>query len=255
MKEVIEKIKNYIKNSINRVIASTRSRERLAVLICIPITITSVILCAVLLYNDSKAKKVSEEQDGYTEFYFEESGEKILYSENSSGSLEYQSIGNGSCLVMGIGTYRGSELTIPEESPSGERVIGIGNRAFEGCTSLVSVSIPESVTNIGSGVFRGCSSLVMIAVESSNEKYSSSGGVLYSKNKTRLICCPAARIGSNYLLDPNVKIIDEYAFDGIKNITKVLYEKSTSDFEKIDIGIGNEDFCKLPITCNYYSSK
>lgn len=254
MKRSVQKFKDTIRRI--RFKLATSSRERIALLICIPITLISVILCGILLFKSNKDGKQKSADEGENLYFLENEFPRESASgvENTNG-LEYQSIGNGSCMVMGIGTYRTSELVIPEKSPSGERVVGIGNRAFENCKTLVSVSIPESVTNIGSGVFKGCSSLVMITVESDNEKYSSAGGILYSKDKTRLICCPAARIGNSYLLDPSVRMIDDYAFDGIKNISKILYEKSTADFESIAIGIGNEEFRSLPITCNYYPSK
>jgi hypothetical protein len=156
---------------------------------------------------------------------------------------------------MGLGSFDGSELYIPDTSPFGDTVIGIGNGAFEKCSSLVSVGIPETVTSIGSEVFRGCSSLVLISVDTANESYRAIGGVLYSKDKTVLICCPPARIGNNFLLDPSVRVIDDYAFEKNHNITKILYENSTADFECIKIGQGNEDFLSLPITCNYVPSK
>ena len=236
------------------------SRERIALLICVPITVISVTVCCIILFGNGRSKITSAEESSdtvNTDFYinFDDSGLDVADDDEIKTDLEYQSLGNGSCLVMGIGSSRSSELVIPEKNPRGERVIGIGNRAFENCRSIVSVSIPASVVNIGSGVFRGCSSLVIISVDSENEKYSSSGGILYSKDKTRLICCPPARIGSNYLLNPNVRIIDDYAFEGIKNIARVMYEKGTADFEQISIGAGNEEFLSLPITCNYSPSK
>ncbi|MBE6592631.1 MAG: hypothetical protein E7642_01410 [Ruminococcaceae bacterium] len=248
MKKLLEKLKSLLK----RLSENAISKERLAVFICIPITVLSVAVSTVLLYGNGRDKKqndIKETNEG--QFMFEES--KDIYSTNNA--LEYQSIGDGNCLVMGIGSCKDSEIVIPSKSPSGDRVVGIGNGAFENCKHLVSISIPESVTTIGVGVFRGCSSLVIISVESDNEIYSSSGGILYSKNKQRLICCPASRIGENYLLDPNVKVIDDYAFEGVKNMCRVLYEKSTADFESISIGKGNEDFLELPITCNYFPSK
>jgi hypothetical protein len=79
--------------------------------------------------------------------------------------------------------------------------------------------------------------------------------MLFSKDKTHLICCPAARIGENLLLNPNVRVIEPYAFDGIKNLSRILYEKSPGDFQKINISEGNESFSSLPITCNYYPTK
>ncbi|MCD7782890.1 MAG: leucine-rich repeat domain-containing protein, partial [Firmicutes bacterium] len=42
--------------------------------------------------------------------------------------------------------------------------IGIANYAFEGCTSLTSVTIPDSVKTIGGGAFSGCASLTSITI-------------------------------------------------------------------------------------------
>ena len=43
----------------------------------------------------------------------------------------------------------------------------IGSSAFYGCTSLTSVTIPDSVTSIGSGAFSGCTSLTLITIPDS----------------------------------------------------------------------------------------
>ena len=54
-----------------------------------------------------------------------------------------------------------TSVTIPEG------VTSIGSSAFYGCSSLTSVTIPNSVTSIGDYAFRGCSTLTSITIPSS----------------------------------------------------------------------------------------
>ena len=42
----------------------------------------------------------------------------------------------------------------------------IGDYAFDGCSSLTSIDIPNSVTSIGDGTFNGCTSLTRVSIPS-----------------------------------------------------------------------------------------
>lgn len=240
-----------IKNIWNKI--KSMKKERIIVLICGITIIITVIISSILFVSamstpeESSQETPTEETQKITQY--------IPYSPDSPKSLQYQSLGDGTCTIVSIGKYSGEDLDIPERSPQGETVVGISSNAFDGCEELVSVNIPSTISEIGDDVFKGCSSLVAITVERSNPKFSSSGGILYSKSKELLICYPAARIGNSYLLNPNVKVIASNAFFGVRNLTKINYEGTTTEFGQITVHEGNKIFTSLPITCNYSASK
>jgi len=72
-------------------------------------------------------------------------------------------------------------------------VTEIGPNAFVSCTSLKSITIPSSATKIYSSAFSNCTGLTEINVDPSNPNYCSVDGVLYSKDKTELICVPLGK--------------------------------------------------------------
>ena len=55
------------------------------------------------------------------------------------------------------------ELVIPTKI-EGKSVTNIGNEAFGGCTSLKSITIPDSVTSIGDRAFAFCTRLTRITI-------------------------------------------------------------------------------------------
>ena len=101
-------------------------------------------------------------------------------------------------------------ITIPEG------VTSLWLDVFVGCTKLKSINIPASLTsisinNVGGSPFRSCSLLTAITVEADNPNYSSADGVLFDKNKTKLICCPGGKQGS-YEIPGTVTSIEIGAF-------------------------------------------
>ena len=73
-----------------------------------------------------------------------------------SEGLAYQSNGNGTCSITGIGSCTDTSLVIGETSPAGDTVIAIADLAFAN-QSIKTVIIPDSVTKAGADSFKNCS--------------------------------------------------------------------------------------------------
>lgn len=224
------------------------SRERIAIFICIPLALIALSICAIMLLSIDK-KNVDVPDDAV--FVTEAQTEKQNYPSNSPYSLEFESLENGFCAISGIGNFEEKELIIPKNSPNGEIVVEIKANAFKNCDILESITLPDTVERIGKGAFKGCNSLVYIDVDMKNEFFSSVSGVLFSKSRNRLIFYPPNKVDEKYYLNPNVKFIEDNAFENTKNLKAILYPQSTAEFEAISIGNGNDVLHSLPITCNY----
>ena len=228
------------------------SKEKLIILLCAIMSVITLFVSVIIFVS---AESEVENKDVTHQTKPEKSEELESYPTDSPKSLDFQSIDGKTCIVASIGGFSGTDLEIPQKSPSGETVVGIGSRAFEGCDELETVHIPATVTSIGDSVFKGCSSLIEITVDRANTKFSSSGGILYSKSKNVLICYPSLRADSTYLLNPGVKSICDDAFHGVKKLTGIYYEGTIEEFSQISVGEGNRILYSLPITCNYSPAK
>ncbi len=69
--------------------------------------------------------------------------------------------------VVGIGTFSGTKLKIPNVNFDTKPVTEIKSNAFYECTKLTSVTIPDSVTSIGDYAFDGCNGLKSITIPDS----------------------------------------------------------------------------------------
>ena len=102
----------------------------------------------------------------------------------------------------------------------------IGERAFDSCAGLTTVEIPATITDINRGPFSNCASLTDINVDPDNENYSSENGILYNKNKNRLIQYPAGKTNTSYTIQNHVDSIDGYAFMDCHTLNELIIPES-----------------------------
>ena len=137
---------------------------------------------------------------------------------------------------LGISAFEGcsslTSLTIPSS------VTSIGNQAFSGCSGLTSLTIPSGVTSIGRSAFSGCSGLTSLTIPSSvtsigNQAFSGCSGLtsLIILSSVTRISREAFRYCSgltSLIIPSSVTSIDEQAFWGCSGLTSLTIPSSVT---------------------------
>ena len=97
----------------------------------------------------------------------------------------------------------------------------INASAFYGCTNLTSIAVPDSITQILMSAFAQCTSLSAINVNVDNQYYCSIDGILYDKNVSTLGHYPAQKAETTFIIPDSVTKIDDYAFAYCDNLTSI----------------------------------
>ena len=158
--------------------------------------------------------------DGYI-YYLAENGIRYALKEGKATIVRQSENLTGDIVIPSSVIYKGSSYSVTSIGQSAfsgcssltsitipESITSIGSFAFSGCSSLTSITIPESITSIGSFAFSGCSSLTNVTIPNS---VTSIGSSAFSK------CSSLTSI----TIGDSVKSIGSSAFSGCSSLTSI----------------------------------
>ena len=143
--------------------------------------------------------------------------------------IEYKILDDKEIVITKYNGLR-TVVAIPE-AYNGIKVTSIADNAFNGCTNVTSVTLPDTITNIGASTFSGCSSLATINIPYSVTKIGEkafSGCIALTKveipgkvitiNDETFKGCTSL---TNVIIAPSVATIGTNAFNNCSSITSI----------------------------------
>ena len=113
----------------------------------------------------------------------------------------------------------------------------IGKKAFEGCTSLTSIVLPETLEKIEDCAFKDCTSLKTLVLPRNLETINNNA----FENSSL----------TSITIQKNVTDIEENAFANCSQLTDVYYTGTKEEWEAINIHIGNDHLTQATIHYNW----
>ena len=194
--------------------------------------ILSAILAMSLIFGLAASVGITAKADEIIvtngDFEYADYGDTSVYIFRYNGSdtnVDIPSEIEGKSVVT-IGPHCFYDCTSLESVTIPESIIKIGSCAFSGCTSLKSVTIPKRVIEIGSWAFSDCKSLTKIEVSEGNDYFISENGVLFDKQKTKLIQYPVGKTDKSYDIPYGVSEICDCAFEWCTSLEKITIPNS-----------------------------
>ena len=190
---------------------------------------TTKVICNNAFYNCSELKSISIpdsveligeidfwEDDEFEEFVVSPLNrhfttiEGVLYSKDKTKIIKFP-------IAKSI-----SYFSIPLS------VSHIETDAFQCCKFVKSILIPHSVNRIHFSAFNECKNLEELIVDEKNKEFCSIDGVLYSKDKRKILRFPIAKKESDYQIIDGVEMIVSMAFDTCINLENVIIPESVT---------------------------
>ena len=138
-----------------------------------------------------------------------------------------------------ITSYTGNDVNVViPQYIDGYPVTSIGHYTFFYKKSIESIYIPDSVLQLDDPneegyLFSGNGALKNINVSEDNPVYSSENGILYNKDKTKLLVYPMNKIGTEFEVPDYVKEIGQFAFYYNGNLKEISFEGKIDTIDKI----------------------
>ena len=188
--------------------------------------------------KDGATPAITISEDGYWVINGEKTNVKASPDENvdeNPQGLQFYKQDDGTYIVAcGDAKYL-SNIVIPATYKGGA-VVGIDLQAFYGCTSLASITIPDSVISIGGGAFAGCTSLTSMTIGDSVESIEDSAFQGCTSLASITIPDSVISIGesafygctslTSVTIGDSVERIENYAFSGCTSLASITIPNS-----------------------------
>lgn len=137
---------------------------------------------------------------------------------------------------IGDGAFQRSSLTAID-FPEG--LVSIGNDAFMSA-DLTELVLPESLENIGERAFAFCSHIKKISVDADNRFFMAEDGVLYTKDKSGLLCYPGGKTAKVFFVPQETEALDPYSIRSSVYLLAMVLHKDVTE-------IGDQAFNPLRV--------
>lgn len=125
-----------------------------------------------------------------------------------------------------IGCSELTDIRVPDS------VTALGWSVFDSCSKLENVYLGSGIQSIEGELFTGCSSLVNITVSPDNQLICVESGVLFNKDKTKLMKYPSKKEDKSYSIPVTVTTVGREAFYDVEYLESIDIPDSVETLEE-----------------------